>query len=320
MTNPKCKLSSISLGFWHAFGLCCVLLKCVWLTVMYMCVFACRVTSADTLFPWMVDFFLLIIEFLKSRHFPRIESLWKKKVDWRLWYLNFGCDVTSYIYRSSYTRINVLVCLITFIFVIGINFEWDFSGFFKGFFPSVIVACGFILCFRDENESTHEKKDNDFIQTATQFLIQNSMEKSTDLTQIFFDGWFVKYWFTHFMSPLHFYIRAPRLFFYLWTHLNQIHCALWFVHKCTSMECLIQSTWNQNMGNKTKSSASIYEFRFCELETKKNNDNNLNAITVATVEREKSFVCCCCCFFVIVSNKREKQTELYSEVKWQGMA
>lgn len=194
----------------------------------------------------------------------------KKKVDWRLWYLNFGCDVTSYIYRSSYTRINVLVCLITFIFVIGINFEWDFGGFFKGFFPSVIVACGFILCFRDENESTYTQKGQRLYSNG--YTVSDPKfhgKKHRSDANLFW--WMIR---KILIYPLHesasfLYMYAQRGFFNLWTHLNQIHCALWFVHKCTSMECLIQSTWNQNMGNKTKSSASIYEFRFCELETKK---------------------------------------------------
>lgn len=212
MTNRKCKLSSILWAFWRTIGLC---VRC---PVGY-----CWLSSLSL-------FFFFLIKFLKSRQFPRNKSPRKS-----LWYLNFVCFGPVYV--EIYTWINV-VCLITFVCVIGINFEWVFGGFFKGFSRGFVLSRIYLFT---------KKKDINFIKCC--ILYNPNSIKKKDLTQIFFDGWIVKYWFIHFMRSLHF----GRFFFLFCTseaYLSKICGALWFVYKSTSSECLEQCTKSKYGGIK----------------------------------------------------------------------
>lgn len=86
MTNRKCKLSSVSLTFWHTFRFQYIIrvylhivsyvrLDTLWASLLLL-----------HLYLWSVSVFLST-EFLKIRRFLRNEN--PKNVDWRLWYLNF---------------------------------------------------------------------------------------------------------------------------------------------------------------------------------------------------------------------------------------
>lgn len=113
------------------------------------------------------------------------------------------------------------------------------------------------------------KKDINFIKCNVCFAIRVSCKNHHRSDTNLFDGWIVKYWFTHFMRLLY----LLHIFFQY--HRSQVifnrksvrYCDLFRRVLHWSVE--IKARKNQNWRFKTESSASFHKFRFCGTAKKK---------------------------------------------------